>query len=45
MARNCHKSAYHAAYLNRLNAVYLYPQPVPELGIQGGILPEDVEKP
>lgn len=44
MARNCHKSAYHAAYLNRLNAVYLYPQPVPELGIQGGILPEDVEK-
>ena len=44
MARNCHKSAYHGAYLNRMNTVYLYPQPVPEMGIQGGILPEDVEK-
>ena len=44
MARNCHKAAYHGAYLNHLKVSYLYPQPVPELGIQGGILPEDVEK-
>ena len=43
MARNCHKSVYHAVYLNRLKSVYLYPQTVPGLGIQGGILPEDVE--
>lgn len=26
MARNCHKAAYHAALLNGLSAVYLYPQ-------------------
>lgn len=44
MARNCHKAAYHGAYLNRMKVSYVYPQPVPELGIQGGILPEDVEK-
>lgn len=25
MARNCHKAAYHAVYLNRLEAVYVYP--------------------
>ena len=43
MARNCHKSAYHGACLNRLKVSYLYPQFVAELGIQGGILPEDVE--
>ncbi len=38
-ARNCHKSVYHAVYLNRMKSVYLYPQTVPGLGIQGGILP------
>ena len=27
MARNCHKSVYHAAILNRLETVYLKPQP------------------
>ena len=42
-ARNCHKSVYHAVYLNRLKPVYLYPQTVPGLGIQGGILPSDVD--
>ena len=44
MSRNCHKAAYHAAYLNHLDITYVYPQNIPELGIQGGILPEDVEK-
>ena len=44
MSRNCHKSAYHAAYLNQLDISYVYPQRIPGLGIQGGILPEDVEK-
>ena len=44
VSRNCHKAVYHGIYLNHLEAVYVYPQPVPGLGIQGGILPEDVEK-
>ena len=26
MARNCHKSVYHAIYMNELNPVYLYPE-------------------
>lgn len=44
MSRNCHKAAYHGAYLQQLQTEYLYPQVIEELGIQGGILPEDVEK-
>lgn len=44
VSRNCHKAVYHGIYLNHLEAVYIYPQPVYGLGIQGGILPEDVEK-
>lgn len=43
MARNCHKAAYHGCYLGRLFIHYLYPQAEEELGINGGILPEDVE--
>ena len=43
MARNCHRSAYHGAELRGLKTVYLYPQYIPELGINGAILPEDVE--
>lgn len=41
IARNCHKSAYHALYLQDLKPVYLYPQT--EQGIQSEILAEDVE--
>lgn len=44
VSRNCHKSVYHGIYMNRLNAVYVYPQEVPGLGIQGGILPDDVDR-
>lgn len=44
VARNCHKSVYHAMLLNELEACYLYPECVEEFGINGGILPEDVEK-
>ena len=44
MARNCHRSVYHAVALRNLEAVYLYPQPVGKWGINGAILPEDVEK-
>ena len=43
MSRNCHKSVYHGVFQNQLHAQYLYPQYLPEFGIQGGILPEDVE--
>ncbi len=44
LARNSHRSAYHGAALLRLKVHYLYPQILVELGINGGILPEDVDK-
>ncbi len=44
MARNCHRSAYHAAELRGLRAVYLYPPQIENLWINGGIFPGDVEK-
>lgn len=44
ISRNCHKSVYHAIVLNHLKSAYVYPQVIDELGINGGILPEDVEK-
>ncbi len=44
MARNCHRSAYHAAELRELKTLYLYPQQIKNLWINGGILPWDVEK-
>ena len=43
-ARNCHKAVYHAIYLNRLRAEYLYPEEIVEFGINGGIRAEDVRK-
>lgn len=33
MARNCHKSVYHGAYLRQLQISYLYPEIDPESGI------------
>ena len=44
MSRNCHKAAYHGVFLNRLRVEYIYPQIIEEFGIQGGLVPEDVEK-
>lgn len=44
MARNCHRSAYHAAELRGLRTVYLYPHFIEQLGINGAISPDDVEK-
>ena len=44
VARNCHKSVYHGILLQELETCYLYPEYVEEYGINGGILPEDVEK-
>lgn len=35
MARNCHKSAYHAVILNRLEPVYLFPEELTEEAVWG----------
>lgn len=43
MARNCHKSVYHALYLRELEAEYLYPVLL-EGDIPGPVSPVDVEK-
>ncbi len=44
MARNCHKSVYHAAFLNRLRTEYLVPEIIEDYGIQGEITKEQVEE-
>ena len=44
VARNCHKSVYHAIYLNELDPVYLYPKFDTELGLSTEIDAEDVQK-
>ena len=44
MARNSHKSAYHAAYLNQLHIHYIYPESIPNCEINGGISPEKIKK-
>ena len=43
VARNCHKSVYHACFLRELHPVFLYPQTVREYGIADAIRPEQVE--
>lgn len=43
VARNVHKSVYHALYLNSLRGVYVNPA-VTSQGIQGSVSPVDVEK-
>lgn len=35
MARNCHKSVYHAAFLNQMDTRYLYPKMIEEYDIAG----------
>lgn len=42
MARNCHKSAYHAAYLRNLTISYLYPDEMKEYDINDVISPKQV---
>lgn len=44
MGRNCHKSAYHGAVLQRLRALYLYPDVISGFGLAGGISPHSVER-
>ena len=40
MARNCHKSAYHGAYLRSLNITYLYPPWLPKYDIFDAVTPQ-----
>lgn len=42
VARNCHKSVYHAIYMNELNPVYLYPEFDTEKHLNTEILVQDV---
>ncbi len=44
MARNCHRSVYHAVYLLELEPVYLIPDADPATGICLGISPEQVRE-
>ena len=44
MARNCHKSAYHAAYLRNLKLTYLLPEVMDEFGICDGLQPEEIKR-
>lgn len=44
MGRNCHKAAYHAAYINRMETRYLYPEEIcANAELAGAITPEAVE--
>lgn len=43
MSRNCHKSAYHGVFLNRLKSRYVYPQYMRGYGIQCGLSPSRIE--
>lgn len=43
VARNCHKSVYHAIFLNELEPVYIYPKYEKELQINGEISGESVK--
>lgn len=43
VARNCHKSVYHAIYMNELEPVYLYPE-YKECGVNGAVSPEEVRQ-
>lgn len=44
MARNSHKSAYHAAYLRNLMLTYLFPNVITEFGICDGLQPGEIER-
>lgn len=42
IGRNCHKSVYHAAYLNCLKLEYLYPETVENVGFAGAVTAEHI---
>lgn len=41
MGRNCHKSAYHAAFLRQLKTCYVLPA-VTDFGVSGSVCPQDI---
>lgn len=44
MARNCHKSVYHAVYLQELDPVYVYPKYDREQELNGEIQAEEIKR-
>ncbi len=44
MARNCHQSAYHAAYLRNLEITYLYPHYMAEYDIFDAVTPRQIRE-
>ncbi len=44
IARNCHKAVYNAAFLNRMELHYVYPEVLPDYNIAGGIKATEIEK-
>lgn len=44
MARNCHKSAYHGAYLRNLTISYLYPGVLEEYDIFDAVTPDQIRE-
>ena len=44
VARNCHKSIYHALYLRNLHPVYIYPEVIDAYGIYREVDPEKIRK-
>lgn len=44
IARNCHKSVYHAVVLNRLKPLYLYPPYLEEEAVYGGVSADDIRE-
>lgn len=44
LARNSHKAAYNALFLNELKGIFVYPKMIERYGIAGSIVPEDIEK-
>lgn len=44
MARNSHKAAFHAMYINGCKIVYIYPQILEKYGICGSVSPEEVKQ-
>lgn len=42
IARNCHKSVYHAAIMQELQLRYYYPPLLGEYGIYGGVMAQDI---
>lgn len=44
VARNCHKAVYHAAFLNRLEMEYIYPNMITDYELADGISKSQVEE-